>query len=219
MIVYHLDKLGSLAPGQRLRIPYDDLYHSQSIDPFVRDAMYRVFPDGLSRFGYSVLSAVYTQADIGLQTQELLLELVRCRFFPSLPSRLQSFFAAPSISSIRRTWLSALRSDTRRSRVYACEASRVYRADAALRDRIQRITLNRSAGPHNPQYPDEAPLFDIAPFPPSCIAQALEYWKHCQWLPPQTTSSDIGTSGLPLSDSTEFLVQGDVSVLCEVPLP
>lgn len=217
MIVYHLDKFNALSPGQTLRVPDDALYYSPAITSDVRLAIEKYFRGGLSRFGYSILSAKFSPADIDLQILELLMELVRCKSFPTLPSRLQSLFAAPSPASIADHWLSCLRADKSGSRLYACEARRVYAAESKYRDAVQQIASDRLEDPRNPRYTDEWPVLGSALFPPSCIAQAHQYWKHCERLSPLRYPAGKAPSSPRFSASTEFLVQGCVRVLYEVP--
>ena len=216
MVVYHLDKHGHLAAGMRLNVPFDD-YFTTSLTRSECDAMFKTFPGGLSQFGYAVLAAKYSPAEIGLQVRELLLELVRRTCFPEKPSRLQSFFAAPSLRSISSYWFHALRAEDSSSCLYACEVSRVYIADEAELVRLRRIALDPRVQPRTFEWPDEEPVLDRAVFPPSGIETALQYWKSCE--PLSDTYSDHTIRSMCADrGNPELLVQGDIHVLHEVRL-
>lgn len=97
MIAYHIDRDHQLKQGDVL-----GLYHTSNEPSFLER---KIFPDGLSYHGLHYINEEFQ--NIGgnrpsYYIMEYQLELIRKCYFPSLPSRFQSFFALKSLDDVKQ---------------------------------------------------------------------------------------------------------------------
>lgn len=97
MIAYHIDRDHQLKQGQVL-----GLYHNLNELSFLERQM---FPDGLSYHGLHYINEDIQNVGGNIPSYYIMeyeLELIRKCYFPSLPSRFQSFFALKSLDDVKQ---------------------------------------------------------------------------------------------------------------------
>ena len=216
MIFYHIDHTGRLRPGIWLEPNTARLSYENWL-PEVYTSVCEAFPNGLSSFGARALLPTSRPEIVRQHVLEFILEVVRLRSFPKLPSRLESFFGTRNVPSSSDRWIERLGADASTLRVFECESDRIYTVNASCLDlpNLADFAPTRVA-------PIE-PLGDTAravlSFPAAHIHAAWQYWLSCRPLqsrvPAHSASSDIDPERCnPILE--ELLAPGPVHILRQV---
>lgn len=184
MIVYHVDRMCSLVPGQIIlrhqSWPHPDSRREQRIR-----ALNRLFGGKLTFFGVQSLDA-FPEKSIGIEAAELVLDYVRALHFPDLPSRFTVLFASRTAESALQ-WFLPLSLRDCKPQLLSLETHRpVYAANALFRDEVgNRIAALFSESHVDPERNESAadvaiPASNLAALGSSCLVHcmepALEYW-------------------------------------------
>lgn len=93
MLVYHVDRLGTMTPGVLPLMPIEDSAPSEV--RFFADSM---FPEGISYAGHVFLKSVPLTDNSNPEIKEIEFEYIRRIWFPEMPSRYQSLFASRTLT-------------------------------------------------------------------------------------------------------------------------
>ena len=216
MIFYHIDHTGRLKPGMFLE-PNTTRLSFENWLPEVYVSVCATFSSGLSNFGARALLPTTRPEIVPQHILEFILEVVRLRSFPSLPSRLSSFFGTRDVPSSSDRWIERLSADASRFRVFACESDRVYTVDAACLDIPNLEDFVPGCALRPPQPSDSAP--SILSFPAAYVHAARQYWLSCRLLDdrPQEAPTSSDTTPAQCNPSLEeLLVPDPVHVIRQV---
>lgn len=213
MLFYHIDHSGSLYEGMSIS-PHKLIERWTDWPVMVSLSVTETFgKKGLSNFGLRVLSPANSEETISGQQFEFILEYVRLRFYSCLPSRLSSFYGIPDCASSFDRWKERFGKDASTFRIFECESSTLYIADASLLDHhMSEQTLSGAVSALG------TPVCK-SPFPAARLLAAHQYWKSC--IP--VSEADLASSGTLQAQCShalfELLAPERVRVLRQLPLP
>ena len=219
MLFYHIDHGDHLSAGM---IIAPSFIHLAGVDwslP-VCASVRETFNDGLSRYGTRTLLETNSSDCLVTTAFDFILETVRLRVFPALPSRLSSFFGMRDLSSSFDKWKGRFEKDVATFRAFECESDIVYSADASFLD-YQGTGEPYRENPLRAEQPSDKAPFPLS-FPAFQVHAARLYWKSCVPLTAagyRQASSDTAPAQCNPCALEELLVPGHVRVLREVPLP
>ena len=178
MKFYHIDRIGTLANWMKIENTFSA---PAGMD---QELFEKLFPFGGSKWGSSILDSKgdtfdllttrdfcepfiswnsLTHARFHTVFAETIIELVRSAYFPELPSRLSSFFAAYGLDSIA-LWKKKLAKEN--ARVFEVEASK------------KPLFFDASLLPGGLFYPENAKTNTfLGVVPPMLLSVTYSYWK------------------------------------------
>jgi hypothetical protein len=95
---FHVDReMRHLCPGYSIKLKH----FTSSGHPEAAAYLNKLYPNGVSRFGWSYLSGLVPQLQRVLVEREMICEEIRLAGYPHRPSRFASIFACESLSDAR----------------------------------------------------------------------------------------------------------------------
>lgn len=222
MIFYHIDHTNSLKPGM-IYEPRTDLLRSSIWASSTADALEKTFPEGVGHYGRRILRPTKDPGMLEQDTFEFILETVRLRSFPELPSRLLSFFGILNVPSASDRWFSRLETDASHSRLFECETDdetgTVYSVDASLLDSPSQAAYFPQLARHLQQPDDSVP--SAVSYPALRIHAARQYWLSCRQINPPPAHPASNATGPEQHNPIleELLIPSRVLVLRQIPFP
>lgn len=134
MIVYHIDKMRNLVPGQIINQSNTWSNKDKNREHRIQ-TLNRLYSGNLTFFGVQSLDDFQGKAN-GIEMTELLLDYVRCLCHPELPSRFTVLFASRTVE-LAMKWFSPLSLLDCTPQVLALETNdEVFAANALFRDEV-----------------------------------------------------------------------------------